>query len=80
MTTDDTPPTDDSPDDDGVQLPPAYPDTTAGMLMRDRDQALASADAAQGQADQFAALATANRARAAALQVAIDSMPPDAGS
>lgn len=79
MTNDEAPPT--TPDDgEGTQVPPVYPDSTIGMLMRDRDQALASADAAQGQADQFAALATANRARAAALQVAIDAMPPDAGS
>lgn len=59
------------PDD---SMPPAYPATSVGSLMRDRDAAQAAARNARAQAEQFAALADDSDRRAAALQLAIDQL------
>jgi hypothetical protein len=67
-------PIEDAPIVDEPILPPAYPDTTVGSLMRDRDSALRSAQTARDQVAQYQALAKAGDDRAAALQVAIDAL------
>jgi hypothetical protein len=54
--------------------PPSYPAGTVGMLMRDRDQARANANAAREQADRFTQMAVDTDARAESLQLAIDSL------
>lgn len=56
---------------------PAYPDTSVGMLMQQRDAARASATAARGEAARFEAMAEASDATAARLQVAIDALGGD---
>lgn len=65
-------------DEDSNPIPDAgpvtYPDTTVGMLMQQRDEALASARAGRSEAERYLALATGNEARAAGLQEAITAM------
>lgn len=80
--TDDEPTTEDveeqpaEPDIPDVE-PPTYPDTTVGMLMRDRDGARASARAARDQADRYEALEADANARADSFQAAIEALGGD---
>lgn len=63
---------------DTTEVPPVtYPDTTVGMLMRQRDEARASVTAARDTAARYEAMADTNESRATSLQVAIDSMGGD---
>lgn len=58
-------------------IPVVYPDTPVGSLMRDRDEARASATAAAAQRERFAALADAAATRADSLDVAIRALGGD---
>jgi hypothetical protein len=60
---------------DGIdEIGPTYPEGAVGELMRQRESALASAENARAQAQQFSALAAMQDTRAAALQTAIDAL------
>lgn len=64
-------------DDPMAPTEPTYPETAIGTLARQRDVLLATAEQDDGMAHIYADRATAGRARAAQLQDAIESMPPD---
>lgn len=57
--------------------PPTYPDTAIGTLMRQRDQAQASADSDRLFSSQILDRAAESDAKAAQFQAAIDSLGGD---
>lgn len=71
--------TDITPDEVPVPDAPrlAYPDTTVGMLMKQRDESLANAQAAQAGIERYARLVQEAQGRVGSLQQAIDAMGGD---
>lgn len=60
-----------------MPVPPVYPDTAIGTLMRQRDQAKASADGDRLFSSQILERAAESDAKAAQFQAAIDSLGGD---